>query len=288
LKFMGVLRPGVRARVHKPVLWLALVAVLGTAGPAAAAPPGNDDPAGALPLALGRTVEDTTQAAGSALESTVASSCGSPVANAGVWYSFTAPADGVYGFNLDSSSYSGTILVFDGVPDESTGVACGHYDVAFDAVAGTTYTVLVIDDGGRGSTGNGGRLVINAAAQSTVPAPVVSLDPRARVDRRGAATFTGTYRCSSAYHVDIQAYPDQKTRSSYAYGLGAFEADLSCDGSVHRFAVRVVSDGDPFRVGDVTVSTYGVSRGVFGVSPATKTSLVHLTRLPATIGRPII
>ncbi|HEX3929445.1 MAG TPA: hypothetical protein VHW64_01985, partial [Nocardioides sp.] len=59
------------------------------AGPASAAPPGNDEVGGAIALNLGdRVTEDTTQATTNAGDDALNAACGAPVTEASVWYSY--------------------------------------------------------------------------------------------------------------------------------------------------------------------------------------------------------
>jgi len=64
-----------------------------SSGPASAAPPGNDEPAGAVALHLGDRVEqDTTQATTNAGDDALNANCGAPATKASVWYTYSPGA----------------------------------------------------------------------------------------------------------------------------------------------------------------------------------------------------
>src|SRR5258707_3865617 len=154
-------------RVGAVVLAAGLVLI--GAAPAQSATPTNDTFGGAVPIGSVpfTTSADTSQATTDADDANANANCGAPATDASVWYSTTPATDGGLLVDVSKSSYSAGVLVVTGAPGAFEIVACGPGAVGFQAVAGTTYFPLIIDDQAD-RTGNGGTLVLNV---DTAPPP---------------------------------------------------------------------------------------------------------------------
>src|SRR4029079_16538431 len=118
-----------------------------SSGPASAAPPGNDESAGAVALHLGDRVEqDTTQATTNAGDDALNANCGAPATNASVWYTYSPSVRRNVVLDTTASSYSAGLMVFRGAPKADSLVACGPGAVGLRARAGRTYYVMAFSD----------------------------------------------------------------------------------------------------------------------------------------------
>ena len=227
------------------------------AWPASAAPPPNDEAAGAAVVRLGdRIVQDTTQATTTTQDATLNEECGAPETNASVWYSYTPAVSRKVVLDMTSSDYSGGLLVFRGAPTASSLIACAPGFVGLSVVAGRTYTILVVSD----TEKVGGRLVLSLKNAPPPPRVRVTLAKRGVVFGGGAARLRGTYFCRNG-------------ESAYLYGTlfqragrlkipAEFGKAVRCDGKRHRWSARAVSpiatyDRGAAR-GKVTVAACGV------------------------------
>jgi hypothetical protein len=233
-------------RLKALLIWrLGIVGVITAMGllaavPAYAAPPGNDTiggsvTIGALPYT---TTQDTTEAASDAVDVEANANCGAPALDATVWYSVTPTTDTVLVVDVSDSAYAAGVLVVTGQPGNLELVACGPGAVAFEATAGTTYQLLVIDYDG---VGNGGTLVLHVEETSPPPEIDVTVNRTALYHpRTGTVTVSGTIICSG----DVEStflFTDlvQRVGPGAVAGSGYTEA-ITCDGTVQQWSVEVV------------------------------------------------
>jgi hypothetical protein len=227
------------------MLAVALVPV--AQAPASAAPPGNDEPAGAVVLHLGdKVTEDTSQATTNAQDAALNANCGAPATNASVWYKYSPGVDQNVVLDMTASSYSGGMLVFKGTPTADSLVTCGPGTVGLRARAGQTYYVMVISD----TDVNGGTLVLTLEKAPT-PRVRVSLAKRGVAFRNGAARVHGTYFCKHG-----ESFAEIHTHLFQRAGRLKIQADsykgVRCDARRHHWSTRLVSP----------VGTYAQGRAV--------------------------
>src|SRR4029077_11902238 len=145
------------------------------AAPASAAPPGNDEPQGAVVLHLGdRVVQNTSEATTNAQDEALNANCGAPATNASVWYKYSPHVDRNVVLDATASSYSSGMLVFKGTPTARSLVTCGPGSVVLRARAGKTYNIMVISD----TNVNGGKLVLMLKKAPPPPRVHVSVGGR--------------------------------------------------------------------------------------------------------------
>lgn len=231
---------------------------------AAAAPPSNDTVAGATAATIGFTEElDTAEATTDADDDQLNATCGAPVTDASVWYTFTSAADASVIVDVSQSSYSSGVLVGVGTPGNLTTVTCGPGTVTFSAAAGTTYYVLAIDDQFDGG-GNGGTLRISFNPGPTPPTVDITVDRFGRVNPgTGVATITGTYTCTSADFISVSVDARQDFGRFTVSGSGAFFDGLTCDGTTRSWSADVFPQGGKFAGGQAMTMTFAVSCGPF-------------------------
>jgi len=243
------------------------VAVLGSAllaAPAWAAAPANDEPAGAVALSLGDHVtQDTTEATTVPADEDLNANCGAPVTKASVWYTYTAGADGGVVLDMSSSDYSGGFLVFEGAPTAESLIACGQFTVGFGTSAGTTYTVMAIDDDLDGNTANGGTLVIDVAEAPPPPSVDVTVDPTTKVDKAGTAWVTGSYTCTDADFIELDAELRQNVGRFTISGFGFAFDEGTCDGSPRSFSIPITADNGKFAGGKAASIVFSFACGTF-------------------------
>lgn len=286
------------------VLALVTSLVAAAPGPAAAAgPPGNDVPSGAVPLQLGvPVVQDTREATTDADDAALNAGCGAPATNASVWYSFTSATARNVVLDASASDYEVGFLVFQGTPSPDSLVDCGPQLIALQAQAGTTYTVMAFSD----TDVAGGTLDLTLSAAPPPPRLRVSLARDGRAFRNGDARLHGTYSCTSA--GSTQLFGTLLQRAGRLKIRGDFFIDRRCDGRRHRWVARVVSPFatyargrargtatvsacGPFECSDVSTAHRVRLRGPAGAGShrlvsRLRTRVVPHTRLPET--RPLV
>lgn len=234
-----------------------------TAAPALAAPPGND-------LYPGRTVVgavpftdqvDTTQATTDADDQEVNTTCGAPALDASVWYELTAATDDVLLADVSGSSYSAGVAVVTGAPGSFSLVACGPGATAWQASAGTKYTLLAFDDQFDGG-GNGGVLNLKVEVAPPPPALEVTVSPTATFNSRtGAVTLTGTINCEdTAQFAFVDAQLTQRVGRMLIRGFGG--TDVTCDGTTRPWSFMVQGDNGLFKGGKAAQVTFSLACGV--------------------------
>lgn len=267
-------------RTGAVVLVAALTVV--TAAPAYAAAPANDTIAGAVPVAAlpFSTTLDTTEATTDPTDAEANPAvCGAPATDASVWYDLTLPADDVVLADVRSSSYPAGVLVVSGAPGSFEFVTCGPGAVVFDAVAGTTYHLMIIDDQSDGG-GNGGTLKLDIGTAPPPPdlsvkvAPTGSFDPAS-----GAAIIRGTASCSSDSEIAILAADvTQKVGRGTVWGYS--EVELTCDGVEHPWTVTAypLFPGTKFAGGKTATITFAFACGLVFCSESYAEYTISLKR----------
>lgn len=137
---------------------LSLTAFLVAPGVALAQPP-NDSCVGAIPIALDTVYTLNTASATSTGDPT--NVCGAPF-GAGVWYTFTAPTNGMLTLSTCGSDFDTIFQVYTGICDSLTPVICAddngpacagaQASASFLVSGGVTYYIVV--GGSGGATGN--------------------------------------------------------------------------------------------------------------------------------------
>jgi hypothetical protein len=241
-----------------------LATVVAFGGPAYAAPPGNDTYAGrtVVPSVPFTETLDTTEATTDADDAEINVGCGAPATDASVWYELTATSDGSLAVDVSESTYSAGVIVATGSPGNWTLEACGPGAVAFNTVAGQTYTILAFDDQLDGG-GNGGTLRIAIDVAPAVPEIDITVDRVGSFDARtGSATISGTVMCSSDV---LFAFLDTELRQTVGRFTvtGSAVSGLTCDGTTRPWSVEVVPDNGSFAGGKAASVTFATACGAF-------------------------
>lgn len=251
------------------------VAGVGVVAPAAATEaPVNDTWEGAVALSLGDTVTlDTTAATTDAVDEEANQSCGAPYTNASVWYTYTPATDGGFVADMSESDYTGGFMVFEGTPSSSTLLDCGPDSVGVGATAGTTYYLVAFSD----TSTNGGNLALSLSEAPPPPTVDVTVDPSATVAKDGSVTLTGTYSCTDADWVDIEASLTQTVGRFKINGYGYVSFD-QCDGEPHAFDLNVTGDNGTFAGGKAASVAWTWACGAFDCAEDYDEQTVRLRR----------
>lgn len=250
---------------HAALAALVLATAVTTAGPAFAAPAGNDTypgrtVVGSVPFA--ETV-DTTEATTDADDAEINAQCGAPMTDASVWYQLTAATDGGMVVDVSQSTYSAGAIVATGGPGNWTVQACAPGTVGFTAVAGETYTILAIDDQYDGG-GNGGTLNIKIDHIPPPPTIDITVNKFASFDpHSGSATVSGTVTCTSdASWASLDTFLRQQVgRLTTISGWGS--TSLVCDGTAQSWSAWVYPDSGKFAGGKAASVSFALACGVF-------------------------
>ena len=205
---------------------LAMTSFVGTA--AAVTRPANDRIGGAtvvsaLPFS---TTEDTTSATTDAKDAALNATCGAPVTNNSVWFTFTAgPSDTLLAVDTTGSDFSSGVMIAEGTPSSLTLDACGPVSSEIAPTSGTTYYILAFDD-----TGSGGTLQISIHGAGPVPpndkfnqAQVISSLPYSQtVDTTGATTDAADTQANETCGA-----PSTGHSVWYKYKAGASDTDVA-------------------------------------------------------------
>jgi Family of unknown function (DUF6299) len=241
------------------IVALALVPLV--ASPASAAPPANDDPAGALPIAIGdRLEQDTTEATTDATDASLNNdNCGAPATNVSVWYSFSPTADAKVLLDTSESDYSTGLMVFKGTPSDDSFRGCGPVAVGLNAKAGKTYTIMAFSDD---PSSTGGNLVLSATKAATPKAHVtVANHGVAYHGRGGAAKVHGTYSCThNESFSEVDAHLLQRAGRLKIQAVGGQGA--LCDGHRHKWSIRLVSQNGYYARGRAIARAAIISCGL--------------------------
>lgn len=225
-----------RARRQLVTAMMAVGVLPLAAAPANAAPPGNDEPQGAVVLNLGdQVVQDTSEATTNTQDEALNANCGAPATTASVWYTYSPGVDHMVVLDMTASDYSGGMLVFAGTPTASSLVTCGPGTVALRAEAGETYNIMVVSD----TDVNGGRLVLSLENPPPPPRVHVSVARRGVAFRGGAARLHGTYFCAHGEFTELSGTLLQ--RAGRLKIQAEFGRKIRCDGRRHHWSARLVS-----------------------------------------------
>lgn len=259
-------------RVLPAVAAASLVLGALSAAPAWAAPPDNDTYAGRLevtePLPWSAS-QSTLEATTDADDASFAEGCsGIPALDATVWYEYTPSSEGGVVVDLSGSDYSAGMVVATGAPGSWVVEACGPMAVAWYALPGTTYTVLVFDDQ-TDESGTGGALELRVAEVPPPPTLDITVNPTATFNAKtGTARVSGTYSCqpgdnvSSFVFLDVQL--SQRVGRLFIRGYGGTE--LVCDGAEGSWSVDIVGENGLFKGGRAASVTIGYACGDFECS----------------------
>jgi hypothetical protein len=251
------------------------------AAPAYAAPPANDTIEGAVavdPVPYSTTL-DTSEATTDAVDVAANANCGAPATDASVWYTVTPTTDTALLVDVRGSSYTAGVLVLTGGPGNLDIVACGPGAVAFEATAGTTYYLLIIDDQSDGA-GNGGTLVLSVGEAPPPPEIDVTVNPTARLNpRTGTVTVSGTITCSGdVVATFLNTELMQRIGPGAVVGSGFTEA-ITCDGTVQQWSAEVTPYiGQKFIGGKSASFTYAFACGPAYCSDDYETVTVRISR----------
>jgi hypothetical protein len=240
------------------------------AAPASAAPPGNDEPQGAIALQLGERVgQDTTEATTTAQDAALNANCGAPATNASVWYSYSPDRDRNVALDMTASDYSGGMLVFLGTPTADSLVTCGPGVVGLRARASNTYTIMVISD----TDVIGGQLSLSLK-KAPPPRVHVSLARRAVAFRGGAARLHGTYSCKRGDFAVLSGALHQ--RAGRLKITAHFGRGIRCNASRRHWSARLVSPVGTFARGHALARVRIDACGIFACRHDTIKHRVHL------------
>jgi hypothetical protein len=225
---------------------------------AAASPPANDTIGGATDVtALPYTQTlDVTSATTDADDTQVNQSCGAPVTNNSVWYTFTAgPSDTLLAVDTTGSDYSSGVIIATGSPGALTTEACGPISSQLATTSGTTYYILVFDD-----TGSGGTLQLSIHG----PGPKPPNDKINNATKVGSLPFSDTVDTTGATtgHVDTQANetcgaPATGNSVWYKFTAGTDDSDIFVDATFSNYNVGVlVATGTPGALTNVSCGPF--------------------------------
>jgi hypothetical protein len=229
---------------------VSLVAVGTVSGGAVvhAAPPSNDDIAGAtvidaIPF---HAQQDTTEATTSAEEAAWNDFCGAPTLEQGVWFTATVMNDASnVVVDTTASDYSAGILVLVGDPGALQPVACQPGIVSGPVGAGQTVYLLIFGDGLTGTTS--GNLVLDIYPAPPPPEIDVAIDPVGTFDRSGAARISGTVTCTSADPtatvIDLSGSVRQAVGRFAIDGFFFVDLFSPCDGTTQPWEAFVTGNG---------------------------------------------
>jgi hypothetical protein len=260
------------------VLGTVLILSLALAAPALAAPPTNDTYAGREAVTLPDTVsQDTSEATTDADDDELNADCGAPAMDASVWFEYTAAADGFVVVDVSSSDYSAGVFVATGAPGSFEIQACAPGAAAFEAVTGTVYSIIAIDDQSDGG-GNGGNLEMNVAVAPPPPEVSITVDPTGRFNSKsGSATISGTVTCSDApidfSEIDVEVH--QSVGRLRINGFGFIEG-FACDGTTQPWSAEVFGENGIFKGGKAATVSFAFACGIFECGVGFDESVVQL------------
>jgi hypothetical protein len=229
-----------------------VAAVMGMAPAAHAAPPSNDEPAGATPISalpFSETVDIS--------EATVGASdaCGGV---ATVWYQYTPTEDIRVGFDASQSSIEPVLGLYSGDPANLSLHGCSYYyypvRIFADLTAGVTYYVSV---GSSYYEPWPGATVTLSVAEAAPPLTSVStiVNGSGTVNRDGVATVSGTVTCDQPGYAQIYVNLTQRFNRNLAQGSGY--ASTMCGPEPVPWSAEVwTSTGTLFGSGNATFQAF--------------------------------
>lgn len=236
-------------RLALPALLLAGLTV-GSAGPALAAAPSNDDfqsaiTVGTLPYTSGPI--DTTEA------TTAADDPFCQNGEKSVWFQFTATDSGFVAFDTFQSDFDTVLAAYTGTQGDLTEIACNDQfnsdqsKITFETTAGTTYYIMAA--GWFGATGT---LVLHGDVSEAPFTFDVSFASKGTVvPRTGEATISGTVVCSEPGSVYVEAELRQRAGRTIISGYGFTEVECSTEPT--SFTISVVGSNGRFVGGKATI-----------------------------------
>ena len=249
-----------RSTVLAAVLGLVLV---GASPRAHAAAPGNDTYGGRTVVSGIPFTDtlDTTEATSDADDADLNATCGAPATDASIWYEITPSTSAGMVVDVSQSSYSAGAIVATGAPGNWALERCAPGGVGWNAVAGTTYTILVFDDQLDGA-GNGGNTVVNIDVIPPPPSIDITVNPTAKFTSTGSAIVSGTVTCdSTAEFAELDTFLTQQVGRVKINGSGF--TDLTCDGTSRPWSAEVVADNGVFKGGKAASVSFAFACGVF-------------------------
>ncbi|GLZ78360.1 hypothetical protein Afil01_31670 [Actinorhabdospora filicis] len=232
---------------------LTALAVILTAQPASAAPPGNDEPAGALPIGPlpAVAVQNTTEAT-----YVPYGGCTSADAGANVWYTLTLATDERVVVDASGSDYNTGLNLFAGTPGPGTFLACQERSLRFDAQAGVTYYIEVAACCG---SSLGGQLRLTAEVAPEPPVVTSTVNSVGYFDHAGGATVSGTASCASTVEfAAVEVVLSQRVGRVIISGQNGVNIYCYPGGDPVPWTVTVTSHNGLFRGGKATASVQSV------------------------------
>ena len=253
------------------VVLISLVALssLSFAPSVLAAAPGNDDigsptTVGSLPYADGPY--DTTEATTGPTDPSFCFDPGGSPDRSTVWYSFTPTVSDRYGADTFGSDYDTTLYV--GTANGAGGIdviACTddtnglQSAVRWDALAGTTYLLMVgtcCGGGVVGEAGGGGTLEFHVDIAPPPPTVDLTVDGMGSFTPSGTATIRGTIACSGdVQFVEISVELSQRVGRLVIHGFGGL-FDAGCPTIPTPWSIDITSADGKFLGGAVQVNAF--------------------------------
>jgi hypothetical protein len=165
-----------------------------------------------------------------------------------VWYTYTPSTSGSVAADTFGSDYDTTLWVGTGSPSSFSTIDCNddaagdlQSFVAWDAVAGTTYYMMVASCCGDPNS-PGGNLVFNVGAPPPSPQLDISIDPVGTFDpSTGTATVSGVVDCSNGSSVQI--FGTIRQRVGRAFVTGSFFVFLEGCSQDMTWTATITGDG---------------------------------------------
>ena len=193
---------------------------------------------------------DTTHATTDALDVEINAGC-APATDASVWYELTLASDLFVMVDVQDADYTAGVVVAVGEPGSFELIQCGPQLIAFEAIAGETYTILVFDDQLDGG-GNGGLLTITADEAPPPPEVTVEIGAEGTLNpQTDVGTIGVTVTCSEAVFVELSVSASQAIGRHNVIGGGG--AALECGPEPTDVLIEIFGFTSPFNPGTVTV-----------------------------------
>lgn len=233
----------------------AIVLLTALATPVAAAPPSNDDPAGATvvtePLPFVDSI-DTSEATNGADD---AVGCGGPDVTSSVWYTYTPSSDLTARISTDASDYPAGTNVLVGAPGSFANIVCAIGTFNVDLSAGTQYWFLVTP---AGASVPGGNLVWSI---DVAPPPLqidLTIDGTATLDRStGTLTVSGVATCDRESSIGIDGRVRQRAGRIFIDAF--FFAEVLCTPEGTPWTAEAFPQNGRFAGGKATVNAFAFS-----------------------------
>jgi hypothetical protein len=269
-----------------------LLSMFSFAGTALAAAPGNDDNGSptvvnVLPYADGPN--DTTEATTGATDPGFCIDTSLGPDRSTVWYEFTPVSNERYfadtiGSDYDTTLYVGTLNAAGGIDvincnDDAVDL---QSVVAWDAVGGTTYLIMVgtcCGGGVVGEAGGGGMLTFHLDLAPPAPTIDLTIDSRGSFTKAGTAVIRGTIACanlSGSATEGIEVQVSQRVGRKVIRGFGFGEG--SCTETPTAWSVEVAGENGRFAGGPVQVDAFTFGCGPIECTDASASRTIRLKR----------